>query len=59
MRSSDQLIERAVRLSALALQTREEGHLEFAKVLARLATESYKKAAKLKSDRKPTRGQGG
>jgi formate dehydrogenase maturation protein FdhE len=48
MASLDQFIERAVRLSALAAKTHEEGHLEFAKVLARLATESYEKAAKLK-----------
>lgn len=51
MASLDQFIERAVRLSALAAKTHEEGHLEFSKVLARLATESYEKAAKLKQAR--------
>jgi hypothetical protein len=55
---SDQLLERAVRLSALALKTREEGHLEFAKALGRLATESFEKAAKLKNGQKPTPAQG-
>jgi hypothetical protein len=59
MRPSDQLLERAVRLSALARRTREEGHLRFAKELGRLAAESYEKAAKSTVIRKETTEKAG
>lgn len=49
MRTSEQLAERARRLSALAFTARQEGQIELAKALVRLAAESYEKVAKSKT----------
>ena len=58
MHTFDQLLQRAARLFALARKTREEGQSQLAKELARLATDSYEKATKLKNIRKAPRRKG-
>lgn len=49
MRTSEQLAERAKRLAALAFTARQEGQVELARALMRLAAESHEKATRSKT----------